>query len=70
MGLFEAECFSTVDETIPANWVIRIAELGIFELAPKAWLADGFWEAYYDGDAHAAESVAIESKIIMRDDKL
>ena len=70
MGLFDPEFFSTVDETVPENWVIRIVGDGIFRLAPEAWLADGFWEAYYDGDAHAAESVAIESKIIMRNHRL
>ena len=60
LGWFESSAFLTVDATIPENWVARVGESGHLDLCPEAWLAPGFWEAYYDGDAAAAQSVEAE----------
>lgn len=63
-GWFDADCFLTVDAAIPPNWSARIGEGGTLELAPQEWLAEGFWEHYYDGDPAAQESVERELAII------
>jgi hypothetical protein len=64
-GWFGADCFLTVDSTIPPNWSAHVGEGGSLELAPRSWLADGFWERYYDGGPAARESVASELTIIL-----
>ena len=65
LGLFRADCFLTVDSAIPPNWDALVREGGILELAPRAWLANGFWESYYDGDPAARELVDRELAIIL-----
>jgi hypothetical protein len=45
--------FTTVDERIPPNWVVRARDDGILKLAPAAWLEPGFWERYFDLDPEA-----------------
>lgn len=52
--------FMTVDGAVPESWTARIGEGGVLELAPTAWLAPGFWEAYYDGDRSAVDAVESE----------
>ena len=64
-GWFDSDCFLTADPAIPANWSARIGEGGTLELAPQGWLAEGFWERYYDGDLAARESVARELAIVL-----
>lgn len=64
LGWFDADCFLTVDPAIPANWSARIGEGGALEMAPSAWLEEGFWERYYDADPDAQESVERELAII------
>lgn len=64
LGWFNANCFLTVDSTIPANWVARVGEGGALRLAPAAWLEEGFWERFYDADPDAHESVERELTII------
>ena len=63
LGLFSADCFVTVDSAIPSNWVARVREGGLLELAPDAWLVDGFWDRYYDQDPNARASVDYEIAI-------
>jgi len=60
LAWFDSTSFETVDGTIPASWTARIGVNGALELAPSAWLASGFWEAYYDGDPVAARAVETE----------
>lgn len=64
LGWFDADCFLTVDPAIPANWSAHISEGGSLKLAPSAWLEEGFWERYYDGDPDAHESVERELALI------
>ncbi|TCC48813.1 hypothetical protein E0H75_19770 [Kribbella capetownensis] len=61
LGWFDAGCFVCVEGDVPSTWVVRLGEKGLLELGPEAWLAPGFWEAYYDGDASAAD--AVESQL-------
>lgn len=60
LGLFDSTNFMTVDGAVPERWTARIGEGGVLELAPTAWLAPGFWEAYYDGDSDAVDAVESE----------
>lgn len=60
LGLFDSSSFKTIDSSIPERWRADIDERGILRLAPDAWLARGFWEAYYDGDPAAIEAVNFE----------
>jgi hypothetical protein len=60
LGLFDSTSFMTVDGTVPEGWTARVGEDGVLELAPTAWLAPGFWEAYYDGDPAAIDAVTSE----------
>ena len=65
LGWFDSTNFMTVDDCIPSNWTARVGEGGVLELAPAVWLAPGFWEAYYDGDAEVADAVAVELRTIL-----
>lgn len=56
-AMYGSESFSITDGSIPESWVARMDEGGMLQLAPEPWLADGFWEAYYDGDPTAADEV-------------
>lgn len=56
----DSTSFETVDPTVPENWVAQIAAGGAVRLAPRRWLAAGFWEAYYDSDTDAMEAVSAE----------
>jgi len=60
LGLFDSANFMTVDGAMPESWAARIGEGGVLELAPAAWLAPGFWEAYYDGAPSAVDAVESE----------
>ena len=60
LGLFDSACFMAVDGTVPDSWTVRIRERGVLDFAPTAWLAPGFWEAYYDDDPAAIEAVEAE----------
>lgn len=67
LGWFDSKCFLTVDTRLPPSWSARIGEGGGLELAPPAWLADGFWERYYDGEPNAVASVKQELAAILGD---
>jgi hypothetical protein len=60
LGWHHSMYFMTVDGTVPDRWTVQIGEGGMLELAPTAWLAPGFWEAYYDGDPSAVDAVESE----------
>lgn len=65
LGWFDANCFLTLDASVPSNWIARLDDGGNLHLAPHDWLLDGFWERYYDGDAAARESVETELATIL-----
>lgn len=60
LGLFDSASFMTTDGAMPVSWTARVGEGGVLELAPAAWLAPGFWEAYYDGEPSAVDAVESE----------
>ena len=66
---YPAEMFTTVDSTLPSNWVGELRIDGSFRLAPEAWLKRGFWEEYFDHQRSgaAADSFRRELEIILRE---
>jgi hypothetical protein len=54
-GIFPSSWFESVDDKIPAEWVVKLDDTGTVHLSPKAWLRDGFWEDYFNGDNSAVE---------------
>lgn len=65
LGWFDSVNFLTVEGGLPSNWDARLDDGGTLELAPSAWLAPGFWEAYYDRDPSATDVVAAELQTIL-----
>lgn len=66
LAWFDSSLFLTVDSSIPKSWTVRVNDAGAVEFAPAAWLVDGFWESYYDGDAIAARAVESELEKLLR----
>lgn len=65
LGWFDSQGFVTTDGTIPSNWTAKISESGTLEIAPATWHAEGFWEAYYDGDSETRRVYAEELKTVL-----
>jgi len=65
LAWFDSTNFMTVDGAMPESWTARIGEGGVLELGPAAWLAPGFWEAYYDGDPSAADAVEEKLRVLI-----
>lgn len=65
LGWFDADCFVTVETSIPPTWTVRLDERGNFDLAPAAWHARGLWERYYDGDSEARAIVESELSALL-----
>lgn len=58
---WDARQFETVDSSIPDHWVIQIGEhSGWTTIGPPEFMADGFWEAFHDGDPTAEAIYAAE----------
>ena len=64
-AMFKAKQFRVVDNALPSNWVCQHTVGSYFELAPKSWAVNGFWESYFDGDHDALEQFDIEKRIIL-----
>ncbi|WP_322747570.1 MULTISPECIES: hypothetical protein [unclassified Frankia] len=64
-GLWDSEMFMTVDDRLPSNWVAKVGEGGVVELAPRRWLEPGFWEAYFDRDPDAVAAYEDELRQIL-----
>lgn len=54
-ALQAAEQFEITSPEIPSDWIFRVYPPQEWELTPAAWSADGFWMAYFDGDASAKD---------------
>jgi len=56
--LYPSDLFEVIDNSIPENWGIKDMLDNNFEMSHKAFLADGFWDKYYnDEDSEIIESV-------------
>lgn len=63
-GLFPPSMFTTVDDSIPVNWVSIVRETGV-TLTPESWGVPGFWEDFYDGDLAARNVYFDELAVIL-----
>jgi|SRR5579859_5232163 len=62
-----ADQFELVSSIVPPNWIAHF-EKGNFSLSPAQWVANGFWESYFDGNSRAREIFNMEvDKIIQYD---
>jgi hypothetical protein len=68
-GLFSSKQFEIVDGSLPTCWRAKSKENGGVQLAPVAWLRDGFWERYFDGERTAIEEFQEGCADIERDRK-
>ena len=66
-ALYDSDIFLTVDGSIPENWVVQVREGGVVDFAPAAWLEDGFWERYFDGEPAAVATFEAEKHKIVGD---
>jgi len=64
-ALFNAVQFKIVSENLSPNWVANHELETYFELAPKSWTTDGFWERYFDGEPEAIKCFTAEKNIII-----
>jgi hypothetical protein len=53
--LADSRLFAATAQPVPGSWVCTVSEDGVVELGPSAWLEEGFWERYFDGDPDAVE---------------
>lgn len=68
LGLHLASCFEVVSGFRPSNWRDRALTGGGVETSPRAWQADGFWAALYDGDPEAYKIFDRERQLIMSEE--
>ncbi len=54
-AIYRLSQFEIVSPRIPSSWVIEWRGGCVLEIAPARWLADGFWERYFDGDVEARQ---------------
>ena|SRR5215469_5724280 len=67
-----AKILTILDHRIPSTWTVH-AEVGrsgsmFLEICPAAWMADGFWERYFDNDDEARKIFERERKKIMSEE--
>lgn len=67
LGSHQAECFKVVSEVVPSNWCEWTRE-NATGVAPAAWLAPGFFEAFYDHDPATYLIFERERNIILKED--
>jgi hypothetical protein len=51
--LHDAESFELSSPRIATGWIFKSYANSEWEMTPAAWAADGFWTAFFDGDAAA-----------------
>lgn len=68
LGLHLESCFEVVSEFRPSNWCDRVLKGGAVEISPKAWQAEDFWEALYDGDPNAYQVFDRERQLILSEE--
>ena len=64
-ALYPSWAFATTSEIMPKNWRIRIDTESLMLVGPEAWMTDGFWERYYDGESEARRIFEVELKIVL-----
>ncbi|MFJ8693857.1 hypothetical protein [Streptomyces roseolilacinus] len=52
-ALFDSRAFTITSHNLPPTWRYFQHSSGSFTLCPEPWSQLGFWEAYYEHEAHA-----------------
>ncbi|MFF4415539.1 hypothetical protein ACFYY8_23655 [Streptosporangium sp. NPDC001559] len=66
-GLFEAEMFTTISDSVPSIWVSQIEDRGGLTIGPSRWLKEGFWYAYFDDSPAEMAAFEEDREIIERE---
>ncbi|MCD0445944.1 hypothetical protein LO763_20240 [Glycomyces sp. A-F 0318] len=64
-ALYPSWGFVTTSDSISLNWRIKINDESLILIGPESWMADGFWERYYDGEPKARKIFEIELNKIL-----
>lgn len=48
-----SDMFMTSDAALPSTWVAQVGEGGVLRMGPAPFLAEGFWERYFDREPEA-----------------
>ena len=67
-ALHDANQFELVSNKIPEEWCVNFVPGSFFELTPKAWAYDGFWEDYFNGEPKAEQLFHEVAKKIVTDE--
>jgi hypothetical protein len=57
--------FRLISDRIPSNWRINIIVNERVDLAPRPWLASGFWDDFFNGVKSAEDSFRQELDLII-----
>ena len=52
-AIFDAQQFEVVSNKIPDEWCFDFVSPNYVGITPKAWIHDGFWEDYFNGEPEA-----------------
>lgn len=66
-ALHDARQFEPITSKLPKTWGIDFQPNNYFEIAPRTWLEQGFWERFFDGDKEAIEIFETEKAIAFDD---
>ncbi len=64
-ALFDSRAFTVTCHHLPPTWQYFQLDTGSFSLCPEPWNQVGFWESYYEHEAHALEIYETEKQKIL-----
>ncbi|WP_153242622.1 hypothetical protein [Frateuria defendens] len=67
MSYHPSESFEVVSDIIPPNWE-KVVSGGSERTLPSPWLAPGFFQQFYDGDASAYSIYERERDVVINSD--
>jgi len=63
--MYPAKLFKVTDPKLSSRWIIRMGANGLFNILPKSWARDGFWEDYYNDVESALQDFKKEEEIML-----
>lgn len=67
-ALYDYKLFELVSNKIPEEWCVKFKTDSIFELTPKDWERDSFWEDYFNGEPEAVKIFLEVARKIVADE--
>jgi len=68
LGSHRIESFEILSTLVPSNWRVEVQANGAMFIAPEAWLAPGFFEAFSDREPAAYPIFERERDVILAED--